>query len=260
MRFRLVALLLLTALPCAADDLKPICPDRPGRGTSACTVEAGHTQFELGLYDGSFQRRSGVTTDVTSAGALLAKYGLSENFDLEAGIAFNQEQRLHDAKGTQTISGIGDLVLHAKYNPGGDGPFAWVLDPFVKLPTAAAGLGNGKLEGGLVLPMAYDLGGGWSLAATPEADILRDASGNGVHANLVNVIGLGRGFDGGLTLGAEVWTGQNLDPAGTASQYSFDLDAALLTGNDIQLDAGINFGLTKATPDLEIYAGVSRRF
>ena len=260
MKYCLAVLLLLTALPARAEDLKPICPDRPGKGTSPCTLEPGHSQFELGLYDGSFQRRSGVTTDITSAGALLAKVGVSGNFDLEAGMAFHQEQRLHDAHATQILSGIGDLFLHGKYNPGSDGPFAWVLDPYLKIPTAGTGLGNGKLEGGLVLPMAYDLGGGWSLAATPEADALQDASGTGLHANLVNVVGLGRGFDNGLTLGAEIWTSQSLDPAGTVSQYSFDLDAALLTNNDTQLDWGVNLGLNRPTPDLEVYAGVSRRF
>jgi hypothetical protein len=43
-------------------------------------------------------------------------------------------------------------------------------------------------------------------------------------------------------------------------QYSFDLDAAWLADNDMQLDGGLNIGLNRATPDLEIYLGVSRRF
>jgi hypothetical protein len=63
-----------------------------------------------------------------------------------------------------------------------------------------------------------------------------------------------------VTLGAEVWTSQNLDPAGTVSQYSADVDAAWLVNNDTQLDCGLNLGLNRATPDLEVYFGVSRRF
>ena len=112
----------------------------------------------------------------------------------------------------------------------------------------------------MVLPLSFDLGGGWSLAATPEADWLRDGSGGGYHLNAVNVIGLGRGFDNGLTLGAEIWTDQNDDAHAPSSQYSFDLDAALLTNPDTQLDAGVNFGLNRQTADVEFYAGVSRRF
>ena len=50
------------------------------------------------------------------------------------------------------------------------------------------------------------------------------------------------------------------DPAGTVSQYTFDLDAAWLADNDTQLDGGVNIGLNRATPNLEFYLGVSRRF
>jgi hypothetical protein len=88
---------------------------------------------------------------------------------------------------------------------------------------------------------------------------LLNASGSGHHANLVDVVGLGKSF-GPLSLGVEAWTSQNLDPTGTVSQYSFDMDAAYLIGNDTQLDGGVNLGLNRATPDMEIYFGVSRRF
>ena len=73
------------------------------------------------------------------------------------------------------------------------------------------------------------------------------------------MVGIGRSF-GKLTLGAEVWSAQNLDPAGTVSQYSFDLDAAYLIGNNTQIDSGINLGLNRATPDTELYFGLSQRF
>ncbi|HKU54667.1 MAG TPA: transporter [Rhizomicrobium sp.] len=255
-RTAIALLTVLTTSAAWAQD-RPICPDRPGRGTSACTLEEGHVQIELGLFDDSFQRRSGVTTDTGNAGSVLAKWGISERMDVEAGMALYQEQKV---TGSPTLSGIGDLFLHAKYNPlTSDGAFALVLDPFLKLPTATGGLGNGAVEGGLVLPMSYDLGNNWSLAMTPEADIQRNAVGTGTHANLVDVVGLGKSF-GPFTLGAEVWSAQNLDPTGTTSQYSFDLDVAWLTDNDTQLDGGLNIGLNRATPDVEIYFGISRRF
>jgi hypothetical protein len=260
MKLRLAALLLLAALPARAEDLSPICPDRPGRGTSPCTLAAGHAQLELGLLDDSFQHRSSVTTDADNVGSVLAKWGVNDRLDVEAGMALVQFQRVHDAGSTVTASGVGDLFLHAKYNPlAADGPFALVLDPFLKLPTAGGGLGNGAVEGGMVLPMSYDLGNNWSLAMTPEADVLLNASGGGRHVSLVDVVGLGRSF-GPLSLGVEIWSGQNLDPAGTISQYSFDLDAAWLANNDTQLDCGLNLGLNRATPDLEFYFGISRRF
>jgi hypothetical protein len=243
-----------------AQDEKPICPDRPGRGTSPCTLEEGRFQLELGLFDDSYQYRSDIATDSDNVGSLLAKWGVSDRMDLEAGLALYQRERVVDASGSSTLRGVGDLFLHAKDNPlVSDGPFALVLAPFLKLPTASGGLSNGAVEGGLVLPMGYDLGNNWSLAMTPEADMQWNAAGGGYHANLVNVVGLGKSF-GPVTLGVELWSGQNLDPAGTVSQYSFDVDAAWLVDNDTQLDGGVNIGLNRATPDLEFYFGISRRF
>jgi Putative MetA-pathway of phenol degradation len=256
----LAALSLGLALPVRADDAKPICPDRPGKGTSACTVEAGRWQAELGLADGTFQHRAGITTDVISAGNLLLKYGISDSVDLEAGMALYQAIRTHGLGAAQTAGGNGDLYLHAKWNVGGNGPLMVLLDPFVKLPTASGPLGNGAAEGGLVVPLSLDLGNGWSLGESPEADLLRDTSDNGYHMSATNLLELGRTLKDRFTLGAEVWTAQNFDPAGTVSQYSADVYAAWLTDLDTQLDAGINFGLNRATPDLELYAGVSRRF
>ena len=258
---RLAALLLLlAALPAEADDVKPICPDRPGRGTSPCTLEEGRAQLELGLFDDSYQHRSDITTDTDNVGSFLAKWGVSDRLDVEAGMALYQRQLVSDASGATTLKGVGDLFLHAKYNPlTSDGPFALVLAPFLKLPTASGGLSNGAVEGGLVLPMGYDLGNNWSLAMTPEADVQLNTAGRGYHANLVNVVGLGKSF-GPVSLGAELWSGQNLDPAGTVSQYSFDLDAAWLLNNDTQFDGGVNIGLNRATPDMEFYFGISRRF
>src|SRR3954465_2070161 len=78
-------LVLLAALPANAADLGPICPDRPGKGTSPCTLARGHAQVELGLFDESTQRRSGVTIDAGNAGALLGKFGINDRMDVEAG-------------------------------------------------------------------------------------------------------------------------------------------------------------------------------
>ena len=76
-RAAIVLLTVLTTPLARAQELKTICPDRPGRGTSPCTVERGHAQLELGLFDDSFQHRSGITTDTDTVGSLLAKWGAS---------------------------------------------------------------------------------------------------------------------------------------------------------------------------------------
>jgi hypothetical protein len=247
-------LTILTAVPAAADDLRPLCPDRPGKGTSPCTVDESHFQIEMDAFDQTVQHIDGASIRTTILGNPLLKYGLSDTLDIEAGLAPYIEQHTPG----QTLAGHGDLYLRGKWNFLG-GPFAAVIEPFVKLATATRGLGDGALEEGVVLPLSYDLGGNWSLASTPEVDVLLNASGSGRHATVIDVIGLGRALDDSITLGAEAWTSQDCDPARVTAQYSFDLDGAWQPDSELQLDAGVNFGLNRNTPRTQIYLGVSRR-
>ncbi|MEP6829898.1 MAG: transporter [Rhizomicrobium sp.] len=256
-----VLMLLLSGTGAAwAQDASPICSDRPGRNTGTCTPGAGTVQLELGLFDGTFQRRDGITSDLYVYSAPMLKYGITDSWDIEGGLPLYQQTRTHGTDFTATQSGIGDFVLSSQWNFLAAQSFTMAVRPYVKLPTADDGLGNGAMEEGVLVPMAYDLGGGWGVASTPEVDVLLDASGRGRHARLIDVLGLTRAVGSGITLGAEIWTAQNFDPIGTASQYTFDLTAAWLMDNDTQFDAGVNLGLNKPTPDLEIYAGISRRF
>jgi hypothetical protein len=50
------------------------------------------------------------------------------------------------AANTTSISGIGDTFARLKINVLGDdhGPLAVALSPYIKLPTAQSGLGNGS--------------------------------------------------------------------------------------------------------------------
>jgi Putative MetA-pathway of phenol degradation len=259
---------LAVASSAYADDstLGPICPDRPGKGTSPCTVDEGHFQIEIDAADGTFNRHDGVTTDSYTYFNPTLKYGLTDVWDIEASLAPFNSVRTHDSATdtTDTVSGIGDLYLRTKWNFLGTGDHAVsaIVEPFLKIPTAGHDIGNGAVEGGVVVPLSTDLGGGWSLAMTPEADALKNEDSDGRHLSLVNVIGIGRALDGGITLGAEIWGSWNDDPHKSVSQSSFDLDIAWQPPSDpnLQLDGGVNFGLNLNTPDSQLYVGISRRF
>ena len=55
-RHLLCGAVLVCATSAAAADQQPICADRPGKATSACTVPAGHWQIETGLADWTLQK------------------------------------------------------------------------------------------------------------------------------------------------------------------------------------------------------------
>lgn len=242
--------------------LRAPCPDRPAKGTSPCTLDAGHFQIEFGAIDTVHQRSAGVTSLQTAIGATTLKYGLNARTDLE--ISLNPWLRSAQT-GQASTKGFGDTLLRAKVNLGDqDGLSAWgvALVPFVKFPTARDGLGNGKLEAGLIVPIARALPGNMSLGLSPELDLIENADGSGRHLNLINVVGLNLPLSDAVTGTVEVWSDTDFDPQATVTQASFDLALAWIPSGQsrLQWDGGLNLGLNRKTPDTEVYFGVSRRF
>ena len=141
-----------------------------------------------------------------------------------------------------------------------DAKAQFALEPYIKLPTAKLGIGNRKVEGGLVGTGVFTLPSGFSLTVTPEIDDLENANFDGHHAQLVAAFNVGKSLSSKLTASAELWTAQNYDPAGRVRQYSADFALAYLARTTLQLDAGTNIGLNRLTPDVQAYAGVSTRF
>ncbi len=240
--------------------LSPVCTDRPTKSDSACSVEPGHWQLETDLFNGSFQRLDGVTTDTWCLTNPTLKYGLVTNVDLEVNMVPFEFVTTHGASGAGTESGNGDLYLRLKYTVVGSGPVQIGVVPYVKAPTARTGLGDGAWETGVNMPITLQLNGQLALTFSPEFDALKDGAGSGRHFNTSQTIDISYSLPKGLTVSGELWGDWNADPAGTSRQYSFDLVATKSIDKLFQLDGGVFFGLNRATPGVQLFTGVSRKW
>jgi len=236
----------------------PICADRPAKATAVCTVPAGMFQVESGLADWSVTNVGATRTTVLTLGQTTFKLGLTDTSDIEiAATPFTKVRVKHGG----SVSGFGDIFVRYKQELTKDlAPVQAAVLPFVKVPTASHDLGDGKFEGGLAVPISFAIAGPVTMTLGPEADVLGDIDGHGRHLAVVNVVNLGSPIAPRLTLGGELWSNLNFDPSGTVRQASADASLAYAASNDVQLDGGVNFGLTRATADVELYAGVSMRF
>ena len=153
------ALLLCTGTAAAAADEQPICADRPGKATSACTVPAGHWQVETGLADWTLDRSGGERDTSLVLGETTIKYGLTDHSDIELDVTPWQRATSRGPGFRDSASGIGDLnVIYKHELTSSDAALQVTLYPYVKIPTAKRPLGNGKWEGGC-----------WSRSATLSA-------------------------------------------------------------------------------------------
>ena len=253
---------LTLASAAAAADEQPICADRPGKSTPACTVPEGHWQIETGLADWSLQKDSAARDTSLVIGETTVKYGVSDSSDVEVDVTPWQRATSRGPGFHESDSGIGDVrLIYKQQLTRGDAPLQVTLMPVVKVPTAKHSLGNGKWQAALLVPIDYAIGKSpFSIGLTPEIDWAADADGHGHHAAMVQVASLGWQANDKLSLSAEIWGQWDWDPSGTTLQASADGSVAYLLNKDVQLDAGANFGLNRVTPDVELYGGVSVRF
>ncbi len=252
--------------PVPDDLLRDFSSDRPTKGSTPYTVDAGHFQYEADIAAWSYDRYNAAritTSNVTLFDAVM-KLGLTQNTELELGLAPLNLAHTQDygAGGKSAAFGFGDVTARLKYNIFGNdaGDNVVAIVPYVKVPTAEHDIGNGYWESGVYLPVSIGLPNDWSIGALTELDIEKNANLNGVHTNYQNLINLNHPlFSKTITGSVEFWSDVNNDH-GVATQYTGDLSLAWLATKNLQFDGGVNVGLNKAAPDMQIYAGISQRF
>ena len=244
--------------------LRTFSPDRPTKSNGPLTVDAGRFQYETDLVSYLHSNVGGISTRTYVALDPTLKIGLTRRVDLELQFNGYTSMRVSDPGGGSTLSradGAGDLVVRSKVNLFGNdgGAVAMALIPYVKLPTAARTLGNNQVEGGLVVPVSLTLPAGFALTVMPEIDLLRNNNDSGKHVNFTGVVNLGYTINKQWTVFGELYAAVGAD-AHTPPVYTADAAVAYLLTETIQLDAGVNVGLNRNAPNLQLYTGISQRF
>jgi hypothetical protein len=253
--------------PTPVDAMRAFEPERPGKILTPFTIDAGHFQIESDFINYIHTNYAGLGTQFYEVADPTIKLGLTNWVDFELVINGYQNAATHDNLTGALVAnghGFGDTILKFKINLVGNdgGPFAMALVPYLKVPSAAPGLGNGVAEGGVALPMQISLPGDFALALQTEYDALKNANDSQRYSNIVNIANLSHAvsfISKDLTASIEFFSAIGTDPF-TRPVYTFDVGLAYLIQPNVQLDAGANFGLTKASPDLNLYTGVTARF
>ena len=249
--------------PVPLDQMRSFSTDRPTKANVPYTVDAGHFQYESDLVNFTHQVIGSVHTDTLLAPNPTFKVGVTNNVDLEVNAPFAGVHSFNTVTAaSNTLWGIGDTFVRSKINLWGNdgGDSAAALIPYVKAPSGPLGIGDGAAEGGLIAPVALNLPNSFILLLGPELDLLKDNADNGRHANYIFDVNLSREVIKNVTAFVELWSDYNADPTKRATLMSFDAAVAWVFLPNVQVDFGANFGLTSATPAIQVFAGLSQRF
>ena len=246
--------------------MRELSTDRPDLTESPYTVDAGHVQWEIDLWnlthDRSREQGQQITTASHTWGGLNFKVGLLDQVDLQAVVPMHVDLRTKSSivGQSQRRRGTGDLTTRLKINLWGNdgGRTAMAVMPFVTFSTGAESIGQDRETGGVILPFAMKLEKGWSLGAQTEVDWVEDA-GNGLDTQWFNTLTLGHAIVSNLA-GYTEWAARvNLDSDQPwEGQWNVGLTYAI--SSEMQLDGGCNFGITSSAPHANPFLGLSMRF
>ena len=249
--------------PTPDKDLRGFNTDRPTKGFSPITVDAGRVQYETDIFSYTHSNVGGVSTRLYTFADPVLKLGLTDRVELQVQYTgYNIQNTSVPGTGVrlQDYRGSGDLLLRTKVNLfGNEGGPAVALIPYVKFPTAARGIGNGHTEGGVIAPISYPLPWQFTLLVVPEVDVLKNANDAGHHFNFTQLINLSHPIGTKLTAFAELYSTLGTDSR-SPPIYTFDAALAYAVTPTLQLDIGSNIGLNRNAPNLQLYTGISQRF
>jgi len=263
MKAALFAVALLMPVAAHADDQdRDYCPARPGLATPACTMAPGKVSVETSLADWTLDKQGGDRTDTILIGDTSVRIGVTDTIEAQVGWTPLGIVRDRSSGLVDRTARTGDATLGLKANlshPDGSG-LSIALQPFVTLPIGRAPVGAGDWGAGLVVPVTYNLSKAVNLEFTPEVDAAVDQDSRGRHLAYSSVVGVGVALSDAVTLTAEDQVIRDEDPSGSTTQDLASLSLAWMARKNLQFDVGAVAGLDRAAPDIELYAGIARRF
>jgi hypothetical protein len=251
-----VAVACLTA-PAFAQE-PPFVASRPGATEGAIAVPKGYLQAETELGSYSRTKDAGATSEGFSLAATTLRYGLGNGYDAELVVQPWLRSSVRGPGFKETDSGFGDVTLRLLKNlmgQDGEGPSLAIIG-YVSFPAAENGLGAGRSEGGAIITGGFPLTESWGAAWTVGAAARHAGSGD-YRGEISGALQLNHAVSNSVTAYAEV-AASRLEHEDTAA--TFDIGAAWLIDTTVQLDAGVNFGLSDAADDIAVFAGWAHRF
>jgi hypothetical protein len=248
--------------------LRELATDRPDKTENPYTVDAGHFQIELDLLGYTYDRTNTAGADRTVRSLDVVpfnlKVGLFNNSDLQfiAETFTVQKTNDHVARTSDTISGFGDVTVRWKLNFwGNDGgkTTGFGMISFAKVPTSQNGLGNDAVEGGVIFPLEIKLAEDWDLGTMTEVDWRQNSNNSAYHAESINTITVAHRIVGTLEGYVEFYS--NVSGERNAAWIgTFDFGATYKLTPNIQLDAGVNIGVTESADDVNPFVGLTVRY
>lgn len=255
--------------PVPDDKMRTLNTERPSKTDSTTTLDAGHFQIESSFVnytanDDCIAGTCSKSREWDLGAVTTLRIGLTESSDFQ--IITDAYRDLHVSNKTagtrNAFQGMGDTTLRYKYNfwgnDGGDSALATLV--YVKMPTNQDDLGNDDVEGGIEFPFVFTLNNGWSVGGMTQLNILNEqGTARDYYLGYVNSLIATKSLTERTSAYGEFYT--FLPDTGERDwQNTVDFGVVHRLNDRVQLDTGVNFGVSDAAADVQWFAGIAYRF
>jgi len=249
--------------------LREFQPDHPDQTSNPFTIDSGHIEPEVTLF--SYFRESkddeGTTTHRFVFASTDIRVGILNNFEIGVDVS------PYNLVGMDFTGPVDDdwargpdaLGLEAKYNVYGNDTFgkpgttSLAVLAAIDLPTVRNGVGEEDVEGSVAFPFAIRLSEKTELELMTKYDFIKNEEGSGYHVEFFNSGSYSYDWTSKLSTYFEVATRfGNENPSGPIVDVG--IGAAYVPRENVQLDCGVNIGLTEAADPINPFFGVVKRF
>lgn len=256
--------------PTPENQLRDLTTDRPDITESPFTIDAGHVQFETNVFGYSRSRpdASGIVSRSFEYLTTNIRVGITNSTELAVVVAPYSVVKVRSSNPTDIMrfAGPGGVDFRLKVNLWGNDDFekpgatALALMPFITIPTDRNnGISPTGVEGGLIIPLGIKLSEKFTLGVNSGFHIVRNEDAPGTHTEWLGSASLSYEWTDKLSTYYEV-AGRlgTKDPRGDIGILGTGFTYKL--AKNVQLDAGVNFGITKAADRINPFVGVSARY
>ena len=248
--------------------MRDMTTDRPDMTESPFTVDAGHIQIETNLFGfgRSHADEFGGEVDAYEFFTTNIRIGLTNSTEINfVWQPYGKTHYRQSGLPTERASGVGGFDIRGKVNLWGNDNAselgsALALLPYITLPTNDSnGISPEHVEGGLIVPLAIELPNNFGLGINGGVAWVRGDISGKYNAEYLATAALS--YEWTEKLGTYYEIAANFgasENGGTAVILATGVTYAI--NDNLQLDAGINFGVTDAADRFNPFIGVSRRF
>ena len=246
--------------PTPSDLRRAYNTDRPSKTDSPYTIDAGVFQIESDVWNWTLDYEKGVRTRTWILSNSNFKLGLTNWMDFQVFPQFYVNKRTSGPGFGKPLEqdGFGDLTIRLKVNLFGNDGGKLVIGflSSLKIPTNTGDTGNNVWEPGFELPLSYSLPWGFTLFAQTRLDLLDKSRSSNMQVQWQNPIGLSRTIVGNLSGYVEFYD------AISAGPWVGTLDTGLIyqVTPNCSIDVNSFFGLTRSSPDYNLFSGFGYRF